>query len=90
MTPSQQNVLSGIALLVGGLILASLFASLAGSRPGEIVGALGSVVGGVVGALGAAFAVYLTLRGQRDDETEKICTAIITEIAQLSRFLASS
>ncbi len=44
------------------------------------------MVGGIVGALGAALAVYLTLKVQREDETEKICTAIITEIAQLSRF----
>jgi hypothetical protein len=86
MTPSQQNVLSGVALAVVVFTLACFFASLAGSRSGEIVGALGSVVGGILGALGAALAVYLTLRGQREDETEKICTAIVAEIAQLSRF----
>ena len=47
---------------------------------------MGGVLGGMIGAMGAAVAVYLTLQLQRDDETEKISTAIITEIAQLTKF----
>jgi len=52
----------------------------------DTLGAFASILGGVIGALGAALAVYLTLSGQRKDETEKIATAIVTEIAQLARF----
>ena len=86
MTFSQQNTFRGIALFVGSLILSVFVATLFGSNTGEVAGALGNVVGGTIGALGAAFAVYWTLRYQREDETEKICTAIVTEISQLSRF----
>jgi len=52
----------------------------------DTLGALASVAAGIIGALGAALAVYLTLTIQRKDETKKIRTAIITEIAQLARF----
>jgi hypothetical protein len=48
--------------------------------------ALGSVIGGIIAALGAALAVYLTLRGQRQDEAEKISTGIVMEVAQLAKF----
>jgi hypothetical protein len=67
-------------------ILCSFLAALAGSNAGEIASAWGSVVGGIVAALGAGAAVYLTLRGRRSDETEKISTAIVTEVAQLAKF----
>jgi hypothetical protein len=82
----QQNTLVGVALFIGVGLICGLFTALCSASTGEIAAALGSVVGGIIGALGAAAAVYLTLKVQRDDETEKVCTAIITEIAQLSRF----
>jgi hypothetical protein len=44
------------------------------------------VIGGSIGALGAAAAVYLTLKLQRDDETETVSRAVLMEIAQLSKF----
>jgi len=86
VTPDQRNTFVGIAILVGGLILCVFFTKLCTSTDGEIAAALGSVVGGIIGALGAAVAVYLTITGQQKDETEKICTAITIEIAQLARF----
>jgi hypothetical protein len=86
MNQSQQNTILGIALFVGSAMLAIFCTALLDSKAGEIAGAVGSVVGGIIGALGAALAVYLTLKGQRDDETDKVCTAIITEISQLAKF----
>lgn len=82
----QQNTLVLVALFIGIGLVCGFFTALCSASAGETATALGSVVGGIVGALGAAAAVYLTLKIQRDDETEKVCTAIITEIAQLSRF----
>jgi hypothetical protein len=69
-------------------LICAFFTALLGASVGEVATALGSVVGGIIGALGAAAAVYLTLKVQRDDETEKVCTAIITEIAQFAKFPA--
>ncbi len=86
MTRSQQNTPLTVALVIGVCALCGFLAALMGSRSGEIAGALGAVVGGTIGALGAALAVYLTLRGQREDEAEKISTAIIVEVAQLAKF----
>jgi hypothetical protein len=90
MTPAQQNGLLGIALLVGGIILAFFLATLADAKPGEIAGALGSVVGGIFGALGAAFAVYLTLKGQREDETERFAPRSSRKSLSCPAFPASS
>ena len=39
-----------------------------------------------LGRSAPAAAVYLTLRVQRDDETQKVGTAILTEVAQLAKF----
>jgi hypothetical protein len=78
--------LVGVPLFIGSFILCVFLAALFGSNSGELAGALGNVIGGMIGALGAAFAVYWTLTSQREDETEKICTAIITEISQLAKF----
>jgi hypothetical protein len=86
MTPHQQNTLVTLAIVLGAFVLCGFLAALMGSHSGEVAGALGNVVGGTMGALGAALAVYLTLRGQREDEAEKISTAIIMEVAQLAKF----
>lgn len=82
----RQNTLVGVALFIGVGLICAFFSALLGAKVGEVAGALGSVIGGIIGALGAAAAVYLTLKVQRDDETEKVCTAIVTEIAQLAKF----
>lgn len=52
---------------------------------GEIVGAGATILGGIFGALGAALAVYLTLRGQRKEDRERIHGAIVREIIEFSR-----
>jgi hypothetical protein len=75
-----------LALFWGVAVLAVFFATLAESTSGEVASALGSVIGGSIGASGAAAAVYLTLKLQRDDETEKVSRAVLMEIAQLSKF----
>lgn len=67
------------------LILACFVAALMGSHAGEVAGALGNIIGGAIGALGAAAAVYLTLKAQRDDETEKVSAAVLREVAELSK-----
>ena len=81
----HQNTLVGVSLLVGTVILCGFFASLFDARSGEIAAALGSIVGGTIGALGAALAVYLTLRGQRQEEITKVSSAILSEISELCK-----
>ena len=81
----HQNTLIGIGLFISVGILSGFFASLFDSRSGEIAAALGSVVGGIIGALGAALAVYLTLQGQRQEEINKVSSAIISEVAELCK-----
>ena len=53
--------------------------------PGDILGALGSVIGGTIGALGSAAAVFIMLRAQRNDETEKVSDAVLSEVAELCK-----
>ena len=52
---------------------------------GEIVEAVATVLGGVIGALGAAVAVYLTLKGQRKEDRERIHGAVVREIIEFAR-----
>jgi hypothetical protein len=87
MTARQRNSAVTVAFVLGVFVLCGFLGALMGSHSGEIAGALGNVVGGTIGALGAALAVYLALRGQQADETEKISTAITMEVAQLVKFL---
>jgi hypothetical protein len=81
----HQNFLVGVGLLIGIGILCSFFTSLLDARAGEVAGALGAVVGGTIGAMGAALAVYLTLRGQREEEISKVSSAVLSEIAELCK-----
>lgn len=63
-----------------------------GVNPGEALSALANILGGIIGALGAALAVYLTLKGQRkdarrqqEDERQRTSSAINREVAEFSR-----
>ena len=63
-----------------------------GVSPGEALSALANILGGIIGALGAALAVYLTLKGQRkdarrqqEDERQRTSSAINREVAEFSR-----
>jgi hypothetical protein len=80
------KIYTGLGLFFLVSCVAVFGASMLGANDGDRAAAMGGVLGGMMGAMGAAVAVYLTLQLQRDDETEKISTAIITEIAQLARF----
>jgi Co/Zn/Cd efflux system component len=79
-----------IFLIFAGLFLIALtvfvfIKNLQNSSAGEIAGSLGNILGGAIGALGSAAAVYLMLRGQREDETEKTSAAVLREIAELCK-----
>lgn len=75
--------LVGLAVLTP-IVVAFLY-YLAKSSSGEIAGSLGNVIGGTIGALGSAAAVYLMLRAQRKDETEKASAAILREVTELCK-----
>jgi hypothetical protein len=81
----NQNTIVGVGLFIGVGVLCGFFTSLFDSRSGEVAAALGSVVGGIVGAMGAALAVYLTLRGQRQEEIAKVSSAVLSEISELCK-----
>ena len=74
------------AIFLFVVIVAAFIAALLGAKPGEVANALGAVIGGTIGAGGAAAAVYLTLRIQREDESKKATEAILSEIAELAKF----
>ena len=76
-------VVIGLALFAA--IAAMLTLNLFKPNPGEVAGALGNVIGGTIGALGSAAAVYLMLRAQREEETEKTSAAILREVTELSK-----
>ena len=86
MSSNHRNLIAGIGIwIVVGLVVA-FAASLFGATSGEIAAALAGIIGGGIGAAGAALAVFLTLDGQRKDEAERVNKAIMTEIAEQSRF----
>ena len=74
-----------IALAVFAPIVIAFLVYLHKSNPGEISGALGNVIGGTIGALGSAAAVYLMLKAQREEETEKTSAAIMREVTELCK-----
>jgi len=83
--PPNYNIPLGVGLAFFILILCLFFASLFGSREGEIASATGSVIGGIIGALGAALAVYLTLSLQKNRERENVTGIIVREVMDFSR-----
>jgi len=44
-------------------------------------------IGGLIGAAGAVWAVYLTLGRQRKEETEKVSSAVATEVTALAKYV---
>ena len=84
------NVYAGLIIFFLVIGVAVFCTSMVGANDGDRAAAMGGVLGGMIGAMGAAAAVYLTLQWQRDDETEKISTAIITRWPSSPSFRASS
>ena len=80
------NPITFAAIIVFLILVTAFFVSLFDAKPGEIASALGAIIGGIIGAAGAAVAVYLTLSGQREDESEKTSRAVLSEIAELVKF----
>jgi hypothetical protein len=74
------SLLAAFMVIVGGFVVA-----LWDSKAGEIAGALGNILGGTIGALGSAAAVYIMLKGQRDEEAEKVSAAVLREVVELSK-----
>jgi hypothetical protein len=83
----QSNTLLGVGIFVVFLLLLAFVGVLGSSNPGEIAGALGNVLGGSIGAAGAAVAVYLTLAGQRTEDSERVRNAITREIIEFTRII---
>jgi len=86
MKDDRRNTIAFVTIALFSVLLSGFIAALLGSKSGEIVGALGSVVGGAIGAVGAAAAVYIMLDRQRAEETEKVSSAVLSEVAQLCKF----
>jgi hypothetical protein len=83
---NQRNQFAFLAIGFIVILFAALFVTLLEAKPGEVAAALASILGGLIGAAGAALAVYLTLKGQRDDESASTISAILSEVAELSKF----
>jgi hypothetical protein len=85
MNDTTFNRLAFILLASFIIVLSGFIAALFDSHAGEIAGALGNILGGTIGALGSAAAVYIMLKGQRDEEAEKVSAAILREVVELSK-----
>lgn len=70
---------AGIAILLSFIVLFTDASS------GEKLAALAAIGGGLIGAAGTAAAVYLTLKGQRRDDVEKVEEALQVEVAEFAR-----
>ena len=64
------------------MLVACLVASSIQADANAVVGAVASLLGGLIGAGGAAGAVYLTLRGQQEDEKSQTRTSLYLEVAE--------
>lgn len=53
---------------------------------GEVASAVSAIVGALIGALGAAAAVYLTIKAKHDEEANRIRSAILREVIEFCRF----
>src|SRR5215467_10155707 len=87
MTNRTYTILAFVGIMLPSFALAGFMAALFDPKiqVGEIAGALGSVVGGAIGALGSAAAVYIMLKGQREEEIEKVSAAVLREVAELCK-----
>jgi hypothetical protein len=85
--PDNDNVIYGLMLGFGVLLLACFVAATLGSKAGENAAALGAVIGGIVGAAGAVYAVFLTLSRQRREDAAKVRAALRTEITAYVKYV---
>jgi hypothetical protein len=86
--PRRSNMLFGLALLFGVVLLSGFGAALMGAHSaGEIAVALAGFAGGFIGAAGAVLAVYVALSSQRKEETVKVSAAVRTEVAALTTYI---
>jgi hypothetical protein len=58
-----------------------------GVKYGEWVAALGGILGGIVGAGGAILAVYVSITGQRKEDTANVRAAVRTEVTTYSKYV---
>ena len=78
--------LAGIVGLIGFGVTVCLVAGLfPGAKASDQLAAAAALMGGFIGALGTAFAVYLTLASQRNDEAEKVESALRMEVSEFAR-----
>ena len=84
------NLLVGLALWFGFLLIALFLSDLMDSKAGERVAALGGVIGGIIGAGGAVFAVYLAITGQRNEDSKKVRAAVRTEVITYAKYVIST
>lgn len=82
----HKNLLIGVGVWLAAALVLAFGASLFGATGGEIAAALAGIIGGAIGAAGSALAVIMASDIQKKDETEKVNTAILTEVAEQSRF----
>ena len=77
---------AGIVGLIGfGVTLCVVVGQFFGAKASDQLAAAAALLGGFIGALGTAFAVYLTLASQRNDEAEKIEDALRAEVSEFAR-----
>ena len=83
---AHKTLIFGLLIWAVAAICVGFGASLLGASSGEVAAALAGIIGGGIGAAGSALAVFMALDLQKKDESEKVNRAILTEIAEQSRF----
>jgi hypothetical protein len=89
----QRNTLRSVGLWGAGsfglvvlaITLVLVLRLLQGAKEADQLAAAAALLGGLIGAGGSAFAVYLTIAGQRRDEAEKIEASIRAEVSEFAR-----
>ena len=81
MRDNRDNALLLSGIVVGTFLLTVAWVTALQSSAAEIFQGVCSLIGGAVGAGGAALAVFLTLRGQQEDERIQTLTSLYFEIA---------
>src|ERR1700722_11052273 len=81
MRDNRDNGLLLSGIIVGTFLLTVAWVTACQSSAPEIFQGVCSLIGGAIGAGGAALAVFLTLRGQQEDEKTQTLTSLYLEIA---------
>ena len=81
MRDNRDNGLLLSGIVVGTFLLTVAWVTALQSSAAEIFQGVCSLIGGAIGAGGAALAVFLTLRGQQEDERIQTLTSLYLEIA---------